>query len=139
MEMLILDVHGISWEIVRVAHLTSGFSPHWEVEQTKSNMYWTSEDQQHARDGECFSANTFYRGSSVTGKHEIENINSSKECQKECQEHPKCNFFTWNAGTGPGRWNKKNKYTCWLKTESGRVQENCERKCNGNISGPKSC
>merc|ERR1719450_1234840 len=45
----------------------------------------------------------------------MENIGSAYECQRECQNNEDCQFFTWNSGTGPGNWNKKNANTCWLK------------------------
>ena len=89
--------------------------------------------------GDCFLDNGYYRGSRVNGKHKIKNIQSPLDCQNLCFEHPECNFFTWNSGTGPGKWNKKNKNTCWLKSDAGKILENCGRRCNGKISGPKNC
>ena len=48
-----------------------------------------------------------------------------------------CEYFVWNSGTGPGKWNKKMKNTCWLKKKKGDVRR---RKTDaGKISGPKKC
>jgi len=86
---------------------------------------------------DCLQENTVYKGMSLGGK--IENIGSAYECQRECQNNEDCQFFTWNSGTGPGNWNKKNANTCWLKKGLGTVKVDCGKKCDGKVSGPKNC
>ena len=78
-----------------------------------------------------------YKGTPVGTK--IENVTSAYECQSKCLMSHDCEFFTWNSGTGAGNWNKKNKNTCWLKKDKGTVKENCGKKCQGKVSGPKYC
>ena len=89
--------------------------------------------------GDCFTDNTYYRGSRVSGKHKIKKISNPLDCQKKCQGNLECNYFTWNSGTGPGKWNKKNKNSCFLQKDNGNTLKNCGRRCNGSISGPKIC
>jgi len=86
---------------------------------------------------DCLQENTMYKGKALGGK--IENIGSAYECQRECQNNEECEFFTWNSGTGPGKWNKKNANTCWLKKGLGTVKADCGKKCDGKVSGPKNC
>ena len=62
---------------------------------------------------------------------------SALECQQKCQENQKCEYFTWNSGLGPGRWNRNNGNTCWLKKDKGAVRRS--NKESGKISGPKEC
>ena len=35
--------------------------------------------------GDCFTDNTFYRGSRVSGKHKIKNIRNPLDCQKNAK------------------------------------------------------
>jgi len=88
----------------------------------------------------CFDNDAQYKGEAVKKpgkKYKLTNILSALDCQQKCQENPKCEYFTWNAGTGPGRWNKKNKNTCWLKKNKGNVRRSS--KDSGKISGKKEC
>jgi len=91
---------------------------------------------------DCLQENTNYKGEAVKKpgkKYRLRNILSAEECQQKCQENEDCEAFTWNSGTGPGRWNKNMKHTCWLKKNTGKVMTDCGRKCTGRISGPKFC
>jgi len=88
----------------------------------------------------CFDNDAQYKGEAVKKpgkKYKLTNILSALVCQQKCQENPKCEYFTWNAGTGPGRWNKKNRNTCWLKKNKGNVRRSS--KDAGKISGKKEC
>ena len=76
----------------------------------------------------------------------------------KCREVKNCNSFIWNSGKGPGKKNKKNRNTCWLKKnkrinmkglfgsrqernnkknlfENRHVKKNCGKKCAGKIAG----
>jgi len=88
----------------------------------------------------CYDLDTQFKGEPVfeRGKdNALTNIMSAYECQKKCEQIPICQYFTWNSGTGPGRWNKKNENTCWLKTNKAKVMR--RNKDSGKISGPKKC
>ena len=88
----------------------------------------------------CFDNDAQYKGEAVKKpgkKYKLTNILSALDCQQKCQENPKCEYFTWNSGTGPGRWNKKNENTCWLKKNKGNVRRSI--KDAGKISGKKEC
>jgi len=90
----------------------------------------------------CLEENTHYKGGAIQKpgkKYRLKNITSAEECQQKCQENDKCEFFTWNSGTGSGRWNKKMKNTCWLKKEIKNYLKDCGRRCDGRVSGPKFC
>ena len=91
---------------------------------------------------DCLEENTHYKGGAIQKpgkKYRLKNITSAEECQQKCQENDKCEFFTWNSGTGSGRWNKKMKNTCWLKKEIKNYLKDCGRRCDGRVSGPKFC
>ena len=88
----------------------------------------------------CFDNDAQYKGEAVKKpgkKYKLTNILSALDCQQKCHENPKCEYFTWNAGTGPGRWNTKNRNTCWLKKNKGNVRRSS--KDAGKISGKKEC
>jgi len=91
---------------------------------------------------DCLEENTHYKGGAIKRpgkKYRLKNIESAEECQLECQANTECQFFTWNSGTGPGRWNKRMKNTCWLKKEKVKVLKDCGKRCTGRVSGPKFC
>ena len=56
-------------------------------------------------------------------------ITTPEDCQRKCQENAECKFFDWNSDRV-----KKNKHTCWLKTDEGTTQN-----VDGKTSGPKFC
>merc|ERR1712018_1048295 len=88
----------------------------------------------------CYDVDANFKGKAVVepGKDNVlTNIKSAYECQQKCQWDPRCEYFTWNSGSGPGRWNKNNKNTCWLKRNKGKVMR--RNKDSGKISGPKKC
>jgi len=88
----------------------------------------------------CYDVDAQYKGRAVKepGKDNVlTNIMSAYECQKKCENDYWCEYFTWNSGTGPGRWNKKNANTCWLKRDKGKVTR--RSKDAGKISGPGKC
>jgi len=91
---------------------------------------------------DCLEENTHYKGGAIKRpgkKYRLKNIESAEACQLECQANAECLFFTWNSGTGPGRWNKRMKNTCWLKKEKKNVLKDCGKRCTGRVSGPKFC
>merc|ERR1711963_454417 len=91
---------------------------------------------------DCLEENTHYKGGPVkkpAKKYRLKDIQSAEECQLECQANTDCEAFTWNSGTGPGRWNKRMKNTCWLKKAKGKVMKDCGKRCTGRVSGPKFC
>ena len=91
---------------------------------------------------DCLEENTHYKGGAIKRpgkKYLLKNIESAEACQLECQANAECLFFTWNSGTGPGRWNKRMKNTCWLKKEKKNVLKDCGKRCTGRVSGPKFC
>jgi len=72
--------------------------------------------------GSCFEQNKDFYGNDVGSKV----VSDEYDCQKECQNHDSCNYWTW---TSHGTFN-----VCWMKnSDSGRKSK------NGAISGPKFC
>ena len=89
--------------------------------------------------GSCFEEDTVYKGEPLKEVNPIKDVESALDCQVQCQENPDCEYFTWNSGTGGGKWNKKNANTCWLKSTQGNIKMNCGKKCTGRTSGAKFC
>ena len=90
----------------------------------------------------CLEENTHFKGGAIQTpgiRYRLKNVLSAVECQQKCQQNPECLFFTWNSGTGPGRWNQRMKNTCWLKKSKVNVMRDCGRSCTGRVSGPKDC
>jgi len=88
----------------------------------------------------CYDVDAAFKGAAVF-EYKFDNVfydvKSAYDCQKECQRWAGCEYFTWNSGTGPGRWNKKNANTCWLKRDKVKVMQ--RNKDSGKISGPREC
>jgi len=89
--------------------------------------------------GSCFEEDTVYKGEPLKDVNPIKDVESALDCQVQCQENPDCEYFTWNSGTGGGKWNKKNANTCWLKSTQGNIKMHCGKKCTGRTSGAKFC
>ena len=93
----------------------------------------------------CYSNDTAIKGEAIKGKHPIRNVETFNCCMIKCREVKNCNSFIWNSGKGPGKKNKKNRNTCWLKKnkrsnmknllKEAHVKKNCGKKCAGKIAG----
>lgn len=69
----------------------------------------------------CFQDQTDFFSNDIEG---IPNIRSTEDCQKRCQAHAACNFFTYDS-----RYQN-----CWLKNGAIPMPSSL-----GFVSGPKSC
>eukprot|EP00094_Tigriopus_californicus_P008738 TCALIF_08423-PA protein Name:"Protein of unknown function" AED:0.91 eAED:0.91 QI:0/0/0/0.2/1/1/5/0/253 len=74
----------------------------------------------------CFEDNAAYFGNNH--RVGLENPQPSRlACQKSCQNHPSCSFWTWGKGTPTG--------PCYLKTQ----RENVGYDLTSYVSGSKNC
>ena len=56
----------------------------------------------------------------------VESVNDAAGCQKLCQEHSQCKFWTYNSS----------KKRCWRQTEKAPTKLGA---CSTCIRGPKFC
>ena len=77
---------------------------------------------------ECVELNVEYRGSNI---YQIADPVSNTEnlCQKSCQQHPDCDWWSLDLFT----WNR---YGCWLKSDKNEDDKEIKQ---GVIFGPKFC
>ena len=74
----------------------------------------------------CFEDNTAYFGNNA--KVGSDNLQPSRvACQKSCNDHPECEFWTWGKGTPVG--------PCYLK----HTRDNVTPGLDSYISGSKQC
>ena len=76
----------------------------------------------------CVELNTDYIGNNIYTKADVLS-NTEQLCQKSCQKHPECNWWSLDAYT----WNK---YGCWLKMKR---ELNHKQIKPGVTFGPKFC
>ena len=74
----------------------------------------------------CFQDGIQYRGTPVLG---MSDVMSAEDCQKECQTHIDCQFWTWISPNF-----RRNKNLCHLKASKGETEA-----VSGKISGPRTC
>ena len=74
----------------------------------------------------CFEDNTAYFGNNERVGSENPQPNRLA-CQRSCEDHPKCKYWTWGKGEPNG--------PCYLKT----ARENIGRNLTSYVSGTKFC
>ena len=109
----------ISWNIICVLKQFDLFRPNIHI--MTRNFDWYSKT-------DCVEYNTDYYGSKIYNIGD-KFANSEKLCQKACQEHPECNWWSLNSIDGKD-------YGCWLKTEKNSEKK---EKILGRSFGPKFC
>ena len=77
---------------------------------------------------DCVEHNIDYYGSKIYNVGD-KFANTEKLCQKACQEHPECNWWSLSSINDED-------YGCWLKTEKNSEKK---QKILGRSFGPKFC
>ena len=57
-------------------------------------------------------------------------LDTPEECQLWCNDHPKCNWFSWSDASLPNG--------CWLLSKNG-VDKNYDKGRDQGANGPKTC
>ena len=88
----------------------------------------------------CLDDNTVYHGYNLVNARLIRNKkNTSMECQKACQHHPRCKYWSWLKKCGRGGIRPEPAWWC----EVGRCHlysiKGKERKNRYYVSGSKYC